>query len=193
MSGKVQHRRKGTLHIIAALLVTSATLRFGAGTGEAFAENFAAAAQESPEAEMTQDATAAEANTLLKALQEREGKVAMRETALADRIQALSVAEAELTEQLAALEAAEQALRSTIALADTAAATDLERLTAVYENMKPKEAAALFEEMTPAFSAGFLGMMRTESAALIMSQLTPQTALSISVVLAGRNANVPTE
>ena len=89
--------------------------------------------------------------------------------------------------------AAEEALAATIAMADEAAATDLDQLTNVYENMKPKEAAALFEEMPPEFAAGFLGMMRPDAAALIMTQLEPEVAYSFSVVLAGRNANVPTE
>ncbi len=192
MTGKVTHRRKGTLYIIASLLVASATLRIGAGTGEAFAESHSEAPQ-GPSMDTAQGDQPEDVDGLLKMLQDRESKVLAREAALADRIQALSVAEAELTEQLFALQTAEQALRDTIALADTAASTDLDRLTAMYENMKPKEAAALFEEMSPVFSAGFLGMMRTEAAALIMSQLTPQTALSISIVLAGRNANVPTD
>ena len=57
--------------------------------------------------------------------------------------------------------------------------------------MKPKDAAALFEEMSPEFAAGFLGLMRADAAALIMTGLEPTTAYSISVILAGRNANVP--
>ena len=78
-----------------------------------------------------------------------------------------------------------------MAYADTAAEGDLARLTAVYENMKPKDAAALFEEMDPDFAAGFLGRMRADSAAGIMAGLSPPVAYSVSVLLAGRNANVP--
>lgn len=45
--------------------------------------------------------------------------------------------------------------------------------------------------MDPGFAAGFLGRMRPEAAAGIMTGLSPETAYTISVVLAGRNADVP--
>ena len=53
------------------------------------------------------------------------------------------------------------------------------------------EAAALFEEMDPRFAAGFLGRMPAPAAAAIMAGLSPKTAYSFSVLLAGRNANAP--
>ena len=59
--------------------------------------------------------------------------------------------------------------------------------------MKAEQAAALFEQMEPSFAAGFLGRMRADAAAAILSGLEPELAYSISVVLAGRNADVPRE
>ena len=50
-----------------------------------------------------------------------------------------------------------------------------------------------FEEMTPEFAAGFMARMRPDTAAAVMAGLEPATAYSISVVIAGRNARVPTE
>jgi flagellar motility protein MotE (MotC chaperone) len=78
-----------------------------------------------------------------------------------------------------------------LALADGAAEDDLVRLTAVYEAMKPADAAALFQTMAPEFAAGFLGRMRAEAAAAVISGMTPESAYSISVLIAGRNALVP--
>ena len=94
---------------------------------------------------------------------------------------------------MVALEMAEESLVSTMARASTASENDLTRLTAVYENMKPKEASALFEEMDPEFAAGFLGRMRPDAAASIMTGLNSGKAYAISVILAGRNANAPSE
>lgn len=190
MTRRPRPKRKGTLHLIGAILVASASLRMGAGTGEALAESLINDGVAS--ADVVSD-SAVEKDALLRSLQQREAAVAAKELAIDDRMRALNLAESEIQEQLAALETAEESLRSTIALADVAAEADLTRLTAVYENMKPKDAAALFEEMSPEFSAGFLGMMRPEAAASIMTLLTPQTAYSISVILAGRNVDVPTE
>ena len=82
-------------------------------------------------------------------------------------------------------------MRATLSLADEASEKDILRLTSVYENMKPKDAAILFEQMEPNFAAGFLGRMRPDIAAEILSGLSPEVAYSISVILAGRNANVP--
>mgnify|MGYP000477624442 CR=1 FL=1 len=180
---------KGTLHIISGLLIASAVVRIGAHAGPALADSDPAtmeAAVPTPQAH-------AQTGSLLAALQARETRLDEREAQLRNRMQALQVAEVEIDEKLQALLSAEEDLRATIALADSAAETDLARLTAVYENMKPKEAAALFAEMPPQFAAGFLGMMRPDAAAMIMTELEPETAYSFSVVLAGRNASVPTQ
>ena len=182
-------RRHGTLGIISGLLIASAVIRIGTGPGPALADDSAGLAEE----EMPVTVERAETSALLEAFRARERRIAEQESLLQDRLQALNLAEAEIEEKLVALLAAEEALAATIALAEEASATDLERLTTVYENMKPKEAAELFQEMPPEFAAGFLGMMRPDAAALIMTQLAPETAYSFSVVLAGRNANVPTE
>ncbi|MDX8352882.1 MotE family protein [Cognatiyoonia sp. IB215182] len=181
-------RSRGTLHILASFLIASAVIRLAAEAGPALAQD---ASMTSEPAEVT--APAVETSRLLAALQEREARLITREGQLRDRLQALEIAEAEIVEKLEALRAAEMALSATISQAETASQTDIGQLTTVYENMKPKEAAALFEEMTPQFAAGFLGMMRPDAAALIMTELEPETAYSFSVVLAGRNANTPTE
>lgn len=125
-------------------------------------------------------------------LKVREDNVSQREFEVLQKTALIELSETRIREQLAQLEEAENQLRSTIALADRAAEDDLARLTAVYENMKPKEAAGLFEEMSPDFAAGFLSRMRPDAAALILAGLQASTAYSISVVMAGRNAEVPT-
>jgi flagellar motility protein MotE (MotC chaperone) len=181
-------RGRGTLHIIAGLLIASAVVRLGAQAGPAIAEGTADMSQP-----IIQPAPPVETDALLAAFQIREARLTEREAQLHDRLQALRVAELEIEEKLQALRAAEATLSATIAMADSASETDLALLTTVYENMKPKDAAALFEEMTPRFAAGFLGMMRPDAAAQIMTELEPQTAYSFSVVLAGRNANAPTQ
>lgn len=184
-----QRGGRGALHIISGMLIASAIVRMSVHAGPALADS----EEEQRDHVVETPRDHAETGSLLAALQAREARLDERETQLQNRIQALHVAEVEIEEKMQALVAAEENLRATIALADSAAETDLERLTSVYENMKPKEAAALFTEMSPQFAAGFLGMMRPDAAALIMTELEPETAYSFSVVLAGRNANVPTE
>lgn len=174
---------------MAVLLLGSAFIRFAAGAGPALAN----AGDDLPEETPVSTSIAADEGTFLAALIEREAALAAREAAFDDRLATMQRAQVEMDAKLQDLVAAENALRATIAMAETASQSDLAQLTTVYENMKPKEAAALFEEMSPEFAAGFLGLMRPDAAALIMTQLEPETAYSFSVVLAGRNANTPTE
>lgn len=182
---------RGVLAVVIGLLVASGVLRLGDEAGRAYATVTDPAAPAAPVP--AQCDAPPETAALLEAFRLREQRLALRETQVADRMQALQVAENEIAEKLAALEAAESSLAATLALAETAAVSDIDRLTAVYQSMKPADAAALFEEMPPEFSAGFIARMQPEAAAAVMGGLQSATAYSISVVLAGRNARVPTE
>ncbi|MDQ2090570.1 MotE family protein [Marimonas arenosa] len=188
---------RGTLFVIAGLLISSAIIRLGLDAGQAIARQSDATtvdeARDSARARPENCAPPPDVAAMLVAFQQRETRLKQREAQLRARIQALSVVDREISEKMAALTGAEEELRTTLALADSAAENDLGQLTSVYENMKPKDAAALFEAMDPRFSAGFLGRMRPEAAAAIMAGLTPQTAYTISAILAGRNADVPKE
>lgn len=186
---------RGSVLLIASMFVGSATLRLSLGTDAAWAESDFARELLAPVVQQTVETpdtkSRAEIADLLDALQQREAAVAEREARVEIRTKSLDVAQQEIERRIDALEAAEERLSATLALADSAAEDDLARLTTVYENMKPKEAAALFQAMEPAFAAGFLARMRPDSAAKIMAGLEPQNAYSISAILAGRNANAP--
>lgn len=198
-----RRKAKGALSAIGALLLASAALRIGVGAGEAFAreggENTQSpvlsevAEQQDKAALPPMDVKDEDIMPLLKALNDREERIAKREESMAVRMQALSVAEQEIDRKINALKEVEERLRATMSLAQNAAEDDISRLTDVYANMKPKQAAALFEEMDPEFSAGFLARMKPSTAAGIMAGLSPSAAYTISVVLAGRNAQVPKE
>jgi flagellar motility protein MotE (MotC chaperone) len=180
---------RGALFIVAMLFATSGALRLGSGVGVALAR-----AEEAPETAAAVEPVSCEAPAAVaEALTLREGRLAVREAAMNDRQAALGLADQAITERLAKLEAMEAKLRGTLALADGAAEADIDRLTAVYQAMKPKDAAALFEAMSAEFAAGFLGRMTPESAAAILSGMSSEAAYGISVIVAGRNAKAPTE
>ena len=124
-------------------------------------------------------------------LSQRESAIRDREAALIDRERLLSAAEARLREQIAALAQAESELAATLALAESAAETDIARLVAVFESMKPEEAAPVFTEMDPVFAAGFIGRLRPETAAAILAGMEPRDAYLLSSIVAGRNAGAP--
>lgn len=197
--GNLLRRPGRVLATVAILLVLSSVVRIGLGatTALAKAEERAHAmpmaspgpGQDAPQALPEEAPT----NALLQALRAREAAIAEREAKLAEDIENLQKMQGDVSEKIAQLQQAEQALRETMALAESAADKDLTHLVAMYEAMKPKDAAELFETMNPEFAAGFMGRMQPTAAAGILAGLSPGAAYSISVILAGRNMSAPTE
>ncbi len=185
---------RSALWIIAALMIASAVIRFGAGPGLALANEAASLQGDNGHPGDEQACTTAEElSDLLTDVLTREKSVAERELDLGARLRTVELAEQEIRKNLEDLQAAEERLSRTIAQAETASEDDLARLTSVYESMKPKDASTLFQEMSADFAAGFIARMRPDAAAQVMAGLTPEAAYSISVILAGRNAQTPTE
>ncbi len=181
-------RKFGTLSAITTLLVFSAGFRILGSAGLAFAldGDNGAVAQQSIDADKAEDDR--DLDVLLASFQAREDALLEDEDRQRRRADQLKRAEAAIAAKVQELEQTERRLRELLAIADEAAEDDVEKLTTVYENMKPKAAATVFEQMPPAFAAGFLSRMGPEAAASVMASLTPQTAYAISVVFAGRNA-----
>lgn len=132
-------------------------------------------------------------DALLAALQERDQQLRDSERRLEERLALLKIAEEEFESRREALVEAEQRLAATLAIADNAAEKDLTQLTAVYQNMKPKKAAEVFDSMDPVFAAGFLIRMAPEAAAEILTAMNTEAAYTVSVLMASRNMNAPTE
>lgn len=185
-----RHVGKGALVVVTLMFAASGAVRLGGGLGLALAR---AADGRAHAAGTPEPVDCAMPDTLAAALTARETRIVAEERALAERRAAIDLAEEATRGRLAALEAAEEELRKTLAIADGAAENDLGRLTAVYEAMKPREAAVLFDTMDPQFAAGFLGRMRPEAAAAVLASMTPERAYAASVIVAGRNARAPTE
>ncbi|KPP89268.1 MAG: flagellar protein FlbB [Rhodobacteraceae bacterium HLUCCA08] len=186
-----RRRLGGVLTVTIVLFVASFGIRVAIGAGPVLAEaEDAADDTATPVAETCPEPPNPE---LLAALRDREARLDEQEQRIADRLQALRIAEEQLALRRAELEAAEASLEQTIATVESAAENDVSNLVAVYEQMKAPDAAELFTEMDPTFAAGFLGRMRPDAAAAIMAELEPANAYTISVILAGQNADAPTE
>jgi flagellar motility protein MotE (MotC chaperone) len=178
--------------LIVVCFLGSAALRL-AESGSAIAEEIGAMASLAGSDAALECVPTAESDRLLVAIRDREAQLAEEQTRLADRAQTLKVAETKLAEQLAAFEAAQKSLEETLAMADKAAERDIDRMTAVYESMKPADAARIFERMDVAFAAGLLARMRPESAAAVLTGMNADAAYAVTVTIASRNAGVPTE
>ena len=180
---------RSVLWLLAALFLGSAGLRAASGPGQAAIDGLAGGSlPAAPECGPPPDLALA-----LELISTRQAELESRGALLEERAATLRLAEAEIARNLAALQEAEQQLAALVTVAEDGAETDLARLTAVYETMKPKDAAAVFAAMDPDFAAGFLGRMRPAAAAAVMAGLPPDRAYSISLILAARNALAPTE
>jgi hypothetical protein len=126
---------------------------------------------------------------LLRAMDERSRQLDAWSSDLAARARMLEVIEARASEQVQALRAERSALETTLARVDREAEAEIARLVKIYENMKPKEAARIFEAMPAEVAAGFVGRMSEQKSALVMGNLNAKHAYAITVALA--NSRVP--
>ncbi|MEL7539259.1 MAG: hypothetical protein AAGJ51_00015 [Pseudomonadota bacterium] len=70
------------------------------------------------------------------------------------------------------------------------AGEDLNHLAQMYGAMKPDQAATIFNQMDPGFAAGFLRLLNSEQAGLIMANMESQQAYIVSVRLASINEDL---
>lgn len=126
----------------------------------------------------------------LAAARERERELDRMGLALDERRRELQVVETRIAAQLAELARQQEALQAAFGQAEAAAEEEAMQLVAIYEQMKPKQAAPIFDQMPPAVAAGFVRRMRKTSSALIMANMDPQKAYAISLLLAGRSGAV---
>lgn len=181
-----RRRQRWVLTTLGLVFAASAVLRVGT-------LDFAFAQDATP-APVPSSAVPGMTETLQSALIEIDvlrRTLADREALLADRERAVAAAQALVETRLAELAAAEERLSALIAISDSAAETDLDRLTQVYETMPAAEAAAIFGQMDPSFAAGFLTRMAPAASATLMAELTPEQAYAVSVVIATRNSSAP--
>lgn len=175
------------LVLLSLLFLGAGMSRLGVGVAEVIAAE--------PELDRTVETTSLpptpDPGDLLASLRAREERILQAEKDLQERYDRLIAAEAELERQIEILVTTEARLAATLRLTETAAEDDLQRLTTVFEHMKPAQAAELFSQMDTDFAAGFMARLRPEFAGEVMAGLDPNTAYAISAVLAGRHARTP--
>ena len=119
-------------------------------------------------------------------------ELADREAEIVERERAVDAAQILIEERLAALSATEDRLTALLALSDTAAETDIDRLTRVYETMEPDAAAPLFAQNGNQLRCRVpLAHVARRKCGPDVRAGPPRRPYAISVVLATRNAGAP--
>lgn len=181
------------LLIVCSILMTSAVIRLSSSAVLAMVDG---SAEKTPNVsrplESKNNGPAAhdreKMNEVIQMLNEREEKVKQLEQKVHLKEKILKETAKQINRRINELTKAEEKLRGTIVQVQTASESDLQKLTTVYESMKPKDAAQIFQAMDANFAAGFFALMQPTTAASIMSELDSDLAYTISAVLAGRNA-----
>ncbi len=96
----------------------------------------------------------------------------------------------ELDRDTAELQALQQTLETRWRQMQDTSDKDIEHLAQMYRAMKPDQAASIFNQMDPGFAAGFLRLMPSEQAGLIMARMQTSKAYVVSVKLATMNNDI---
>jgi flagellar motility protein MotE (MotC chaperone) len=126
---------------------------------------------------------------VLTDLRERRRQLDAREAALAERENLLAAAEKKLAarvQELTALQARLEALDKTRQSRDEAAWT---RLVKLYEGMKPRDAAVIFNDLDAKVLLGVMERMDERRAAPILAAMQPDRARTLTARLAEKRSD----
>ncbi len=124
---------------------------------------------------------------ILERLQERREELDKRARELDIRESLIQAAEKRMDGKLAALKETEQRITAATAQKDSAQAAQFKGLVTMYENMKPRDAAKIFDRMDANVLLDIASKIDPRHMADIMAQMTPDTAQRLTVELASQS------
>jgi flagellar motility protein MotE (MotC chaperone) len=123
---------------------------------------------------------------ILQGLAERRQKLDARAREVEMRENLLSAAEKRIDERIAELKRIEASVSAVVKRQEEAQERDVRSLVKVYENMKPKDAARIFEDLDLPILLEVVERMREAKLAPVLALLDPARAQKITVQLAER-------
>lgn len=113
---------------------------------------------------------AAEADARLVAVEAREQMVAL--------------VEARIDDKLTELRRSQEELNDLLRITEQQADEETRRLVAIYENMKAKDAATIFNRMPPEIGASFVRRMKEQRSSAIIAAMEPDRAYALTLAVA---------
>ncbi len=126
---------------------------------------------------------------VLQNLGARRGQLDDREKALDTQLQLLAAAEAKVDAKLKAVTAVKAQIQGLIGQADQQQQADVDRLTLVYQKMKPRDAAAVMATLDDKVRIPVAAKMKDSALAAILSQMPTAEAKKLTESLAQRADN----
>lgn len=124
---------------------------------------------------------------LFSAITAERGLLETQRAALAQRTAEVELLNEMLAIETGRLEELKQEVEALIERASLAHVADVERLVALYTNMKPRDAAAIMNDLDPEVMVTVLGTMAERNAAPILAALNPARARALSLILLERS------
>jgi flagellar motility protein MotE (MotC chaperone) len=128
---------------------------------------------------------------VLQALGERRRQLDERERAIEQREALMQAAEKRIAEKVNELKVIQAKLESSLKKQETEREEQLRRLVKVYENMKPKEAARIFEQLDDAVLIDVAERMKEVKLAPVLASMEPKKATLVTTELAKRRQARP--
>lgn len=128
---------------------------------------------------------------VLQRLAERRDALDARERTIDQREALLQVTEQRIEQKIGELQTIKKELQTLLGEAKADQQTQLESLVKIYETMKPKEAANIFEAMENKGMIDIISRMKETKTAPILAAMDPKRAQEVTLLLANRK-NLPT-
>jgi flagellar motility protein MotE (MotC chaperone) len=151
----------------------------------------APAAAPAPAAQPEQPAASAAERAVLEELRARRAALDAREQAMAVRESVLAATEQRLTRRVEELGALQQRLEALDKAAREREDAGWRGLVRIYENMRPRDAARIFNELEMVTLVEVVDRMKERSAAPILAGMEPDKAKALTAELARRRAGGP--
>jgi flagellar motility protein MotE (MotC chaperone) len=128
---------------------------------------------------------------ILESLHERRQQLDARNRELDMRESLLKAAEKRVEAKVTELKGVETRVKTVMGTRDTAEAKRLKSLITMYESMKPKEAARIFDRLAMKILVEVSTHMNPRTMSAILAQMTPEAAERLTVELANRANGQP--
>lgn len=126
--------------------------------------------------------------SLLENLAHRRDEIESRAADLDVRENLLAATEKRIDEKIGTLQSLEKKIEGLVQQHDKAEEQRLARLVKVYEKMKPKDAARIFDQIEMDILIEVSARMREASVAAIMANMSPERAQELTIELATRDS-----
>ncbi len=121
---------------------------------------------------------------VLQSLAERRQHLEGRESAIGEREALLAAAEQRIDAKIAELKALQEAVRGSLAQYDTEREEQIKSLVKIYESMKPKDAAKIFDQLEIDTLLPVVDRMKEQKAAQVLAQMNPARVMELTLELA---------